>query len=51
MDLSTSAAILFIAKIVLGALMRAAFGHLMVRESSKRLRPAAQPSCCSQEDI
>lgn len=51
MDPSTSDAIRFIARIVVGALMKAAFGHLMVRESNERLRSAAQPSCRSQEDV
>ena len=51
MDPSTSDAIRFIAKIVLSALMKVAFGHLMVQESNERLQSAAQPSCRSQEDV
>lgn len=51
MDPSTSDAIRFIAKIVLGALMKAAFAHLTAQELNERLRAAAQRSRRSQNDI
>lgn len=51
MDPSTLDAIRFIAKIVLGALMKAAFAHLTAQELNERLRAAAQASHRSQNDI